>query len=105
MIHPSIEEPFSHSVLEGMRAGLPIVATRVGGTPEALVDGETSLLVQAKDSQALAEAVITLAGSREMRERMGQANQKRWREEFRLERMMRKFENCFNSLVNGSADH
>ncbi len=42
---PSHEEGFSNAVLESMAAGLPVVATRVGGNPEAIIDGETGWLV------------------------------------------------------------
>ena len=58
---PSLNEALSNVLLESMAAGAPTVATRVGGTPEALVDDETGLLVAPGDSRAIADAVATPA--------------------------------------------
>ena len=99
MIHPAIEEPFSHSILEGMRAGLPIVASRVGGIPEALTDGETALLVPSKDPAALAAAVIEMLSSSEKRLAFGRANQERWRRDFRLATMIDRVERYFAAML------
>ncbi|MGC4085041.1 MAG: glycosyltransferase, partial [Vicinamibacterales bacterium] len=52
LVHPSLEEGFSNALLEGMAAGLPVVATAVGGNPEAIVDGVTGYLVPARDADA-----------------------------------------------------
>lgn len=99
MVHSAIEEPFSHAILEGMRAGLPIVATEVGGIPEALTDGKTALLVPARDSEMLAGAVIELLRSPERRLAFGTANQERWRRDFRVESMMKKTESYFGEIL------
>jgi glycosyltransferase involved in cell wall biosynthesis len=61
------------SIMEAMTAGLPVVATAVGGVPEAVRDGETGRLVKAHDAQALAEALVSLARDRGQRARMGKA--------------------------------
>ena len=53
-VMPSLNEALSNVLLESMAAGAPIVATRVGGTPEALTDGETGLLVPPGEVQPLA---------------------------------------------------
>jgi glycosyltransferase involved in cell wall biosynthesis len=100
MVHPAIEEPFSHALLEGMRAGLPIVASRVGGTPEALVEGECAVLVPARDSGSLAAAIVQLLHSAETRAAFGRAAQERWRSRFRIDTMMQQVEAYF-MLVAG----
>ena len=58
---PSHEEGFSNALIEKMAAGLPIVATSVGGAEEALDGGKVGLLVPAKDPAALSQALLTLA--------------------------------------------
>jgi glycosyltransferase involved in cell wall biosynthesis len=60
------------SVMEYMEAGLPVVATDVGGIPELVLDGETGLLVPPRDPAALAEALGRLLGDPERRGRMGE---------------------------------
>jgi glycosyltransferase involved in cell wall biosynthesis len=68
---PSLYEGMPLSILEAMGAGLPVVATDVDGTPEAVVDGETGLLVPPADPAALASAVNRLLGDRALAQRMG----------------------------------
>jgi len=101
MIHPAIEEPFSHAILEAMRAGLPIVASNVGGIPEALVDGESALLVRSREPHQLARAVITMLSDAGLRAAYGRTNQERWRRDFRLKTMMQKVEAYFAFLMAG----
>ncbi len=92
VVHPSIIEPFSNALLECMRAGLPTVATRVGGTEEALIDGETSIMVDPESSAQLADAIIKMLDSPAMMLAMGKASQKRWREHFTIDIMLDKVE-------------
>ena len=68
---PSLYEGMPLSVLEAMGAGLPVVATAVDGTPEAVLDGETGCLVPPADSAALASAVNRLLGDRSRAATMG----------------------------------
>ena len=74
------------SVLEAMAAGLPVVATAVGGIPELVVDGETGLLVPASDEGALAEALRRVLGDADLRRRLGATGRRRVEEEFDLPR-------------------
>ena len=73
------------SVLEAMAAGLPVVASRVGGVPEQVVDGETGVLVDPGDPDALATALARLAADPSLRRRMGDAGRTRAEERFDLE--------------------
>jgi glycosyltransferase involved in cell wall biosynthesis len=68
---PSRSEPFGIVLLEAMTLGKAIVATRVGGIPEFIKDGDTGLLVESGDSQALSEGILRLIQDQELRARLG----------------------------------
>lgn len=92
---PSIKEGFPYVILEAMSAGLSIVATRVGGVPEAIIDGENGFLVDAKNSEALAEKIAELINNKEKREEFGRKGAERVRKEFSLEKMLEKTEEIY----------
>ena len=62
---PSLSEGLSMAILEAMMAGKPVIATRVGGNPEIVLDGETGFLVPPRDSQTLADKLVTLLTNKE----------------------------------------
>jgi glycosyltransferase involved in cell wall biosynthesis len=68
---PSLVEGLPLALLEAMRAGKPIVATSVGGVPEAVTSGINGLLVAPADDLALADAIATLAASPRQRAELG----------------------------------
>lgn len=71
VVLPSLTEGLPLTLLEAMAFAKPIVATRVGGIPELIRHGENGLLVEPGDEEALADALLRLAGDRSMRERFG----------------------------------
>ena len=75
------------SVLEAMAAGVPVVATAVGGIPEIVADGETGLLTPRGDAQALARALETVLADRALATRLGAEGRARARRELGRERM------------------
>jgi glycosyltransferase involved in cell wall biosynthesis len=81
----SASEGMPVSVLEAMAAGLPIVASRVGGVPEQISDGETGLLVEAGDPDELAAALARLTQDAGLRRRLGAAARARAEQAFDLE--------------------
>jgi glycosyltransferase involved in cell wall biosynthesis len=81
----SRSEALPVSILEAMAAGLPVVATRVGGVAELVVDGETGLLVPPSDPRALAAALQRLLDEPELRGRLGAAGRTRVEEHFALD--------------------
>jgi glycosyltransferase involved in cell wall biosynthesis len=85
---PSAWEALPLSLLEAMSCGLPIVATAVGGTPEAVEDGVTGRVVPHGDEAALAGALRDVLGDAAVRERMGEAGRARYEKRFRLDRMI-----------------
>lgn len=68
---PSWNEPFGRVVVEGQAAGCPVIGTRAGGIPEIITDGENGVLVEPKDSDALAAAIIRLEQNATLRDRLG----------------------------------
>jgi glycosyltransferase involved in cell wall biosynthesis len=87
-VSPSWAESFPYNVLEAMAAGLPVVATDVGGTAEAVEHAVTGLVVPPKDVSALADAIIALLDEPERASQLGQAGRSRVRELFGLDRMI-----------------
>lgn len=81
-------EAFPRSVLEAMRAGLPIVASRVGGVSEAVEHGENGLLVPPARPDAMAGALRALIEDPALRQRLGAAARRDYEERFRLDRMV-----------------
>lgn len=101
LVLPSAWEAFPISVLEAMACGVPQVATRVGGTPEAVADGETGLLVPARDPDALARGVIELLRDPDRRARMAEDGRRRHAELFTVERMVRDTAAVYEAAVSG----
>ena len=97
----SHEEGFPNVVLEAMAAGRPVVATAVGGVPEAVVDGVTGILVPPRAPGRLAEALLHLLSNVEERERMGERGRERARRLFSMEGMVRAYEELYEDLLNG----
>ena len=87
---PSLEEYHSIALLEAMRAGLPIVATNVGGNPESIEREKEGLFVAPRDAAALAAAIERLVEDPEMAERLGRAARARFLKEFTEQVMVRK---------------
>ncbi len=90
------DEPCSAVVQQGMALGKPVIGTRVGGTPEMIVDGETGLLVPPADADALAVALAGLAGDAFGRRRMGDAGRARVERLFSLSVMTDKIEALYH---------
>jgi len=96
---PSHNEGMGRAVVEAMAAGLPVVATCVGGLPDVVVDGETGLLVPPRDPGALAEALMRLLEDPGLRTRMGQAGQAR-AEEFSDQVMFERLETLYSEILS-----
>jgi len=99
VVAPSLAEGFSNVVLEAGAAGRPVVATRVGGNPEAIVDGETGLIVEPRDPGALARAIVALLEDPARRARMGEAARRRVSDLFTVGRMIEAYEKLYSSLA------
>jgi glycosyltransferase involved in cell wall biosynthesis len=84
----SVTEGLGTSLLDAMAASRPVVATRAGGIPEVVVDGESGLLVPPRDSEALAAAIAAMLRDEAMRRRTAEAGFARVREGFTVDRMV-----------------
>ena len=98
-VMPSLNEALSNVVLESMAAGAPTVATRVGGTPEAIVDGVTGVLVPPADSTALAHAIVHLLHDTSLAAHLGAAARARIVDHFSVRRMVRSTEDLYVELL------
>lgn len=92
---PSRSEGFSNAIVEAMDAGLPVIATRVGGNAEAVVDGETGLLVNAEDSSSLAAAIIKLLNEPSLVEQMGTNGKQRVGQLFTEQSLLDRLQQIF----------
>jgi glycosyltransferase involved in cell wall biosynthesis len=98
-VMPSLNEALSNVLLESMAAGAPTVATRVGGTPEALVDEVTGLLVAPGDSRTLAAAIARLLDDRRLAAGLGQAARHLITDRFSVDRMVTSTEQLYLELL------
>jgi len=95
----SWEEGFSNAILEAMAAGLPMVATDVGGNSDAVLHERTGLLVPPQEPAALGNAILRLAHEPSLRRALGVAAQLRVRQEFSLERCIEAHEKLYEALL------
>jgi glycosyltransferase involved in cell wall biosynthesis len=100
---PSLSEGLSNTILESMAAGAPVVATRVGGSVEALEDGVDGLLVPPRDSAALSQAITWVLEHPEAARELGRRARARVAEEFSLQRMIRETECLYTRLLERPA--
>jgi len=99
-VQPSLYEGLPNSVLEAMASGLPVIATDVGGTSEAIIDGKTGLLIPPKDAKAIAEKITYLIEHPDVARRIG-CNAKAYvKRRFSIESMVRKTEELFETMIS-----
>ena len=101
VVHPSLTEGFSNAILEAMAAAKPVIATNVGGNPEAVVDGLTGFLVAPADADALLAPMRVLSRDRLQRESMGAAGRQRVTSSFSIDEMIQRYEDCYREVIEG----
>jgi L-malate glycosyltransferase len=95
----SFSESMPNVILEAMAAGVPVVASRVGGVPEVIRDTETGILVKAGDEEELARAIGTLVEQPSLRLEYGQRARQLAQDNFRMERISRRYEELYASVL------
>lgn len=99
---PSLWEGLPLVVLEAMAVGCPVVATSVGGTSTAVLNGKTGLLVPAKDPSALADAILNILHDSEKARSFGAEGYQRYRNSFTVDGMVSKYQSLYlDCLFNG----
>ena len=99
---PSLHEPFGIVIIEAQACGKPVVATAVGGIPEAMKGGETGIIIRPGDTEELANAIVALLKDKKRMQKMGLAGRKRVEDLFSKDRMVRKTEELYESIMMNS---
>jgi glycosyltransferase involved in cell wall biosynthesis len=99
VVLPSFTEGLPNVALEASAAGVPVVATAVGGTPEVIADNETGFLVPPGEPESLARKVVALLSDTELRSRMGEAGKRRMRDVFTFDAQAAAYLKLFDSLL------
>ncbi len=92
-------EGFPISILEAMRAGLPVVASDVGGVAEAVIHDETGILTPARDTGMLSDALQMLLSDPELRGKFGSAGRRRFEDHFGKTQMLTKTRAVYENLI------
>jgi glycosyltransferase involved in cell wall biosynthesis len=101
---PTRSDAFANVILEAMAAGLPVIATRVGGVGEAVLDGETGILVEPRRPDQLATAIALLANDRDLARRYGLAGQARVRRHFTWSEIADRYVEAYSQACEPSAE-
>ena len=102
---PSVNEGMGRVLLEAGAAAIPVVASRVGGIPDIVDDGETGLLVPPRDDAALAKAMLELASQPERRRLMGDTARAKVVPHYSLDNMVRQIEALYEELLDENPDY
>ena len=102
VVLPSFTEGLPNVALEASAAGIPVVATAVGGTPEVVRDARTGFLVPSGNASSMAARILELCRDDDMRRRLGAAGKQLMQEQFSFEAQARAYEALFTRLVRHS---
>jgi len=95
---PSLFEGLPNVILEAMAMGKPVIATKIGGNPDVLSNGENGFLVAARNSQQIASAIEAMIENEDIKHRMGAANREKTETFFQWSRTVEEVEKVYNQL-------
>ena len=99
VLMPSLAEGFPRTAIEAMAAGRPVIATRVGGTPEAIVDGETGILVPPMDVNAMVSALSRLVGDPNLQAQLGTNGRKRAEQNYSVDNYVTRLDGLYRQML------
>jgi L-malate glycosyltransferase len=95
----SLSETFPYAVTEAARAGIPTVASRVGGLPKLIINGETGMLFNPQDHETMTRCILALANDEQLRKRLGQAVYDKAKREFSTESTCRRQLKIYKTVI------
>jgi glycosyltransferase involved in cell wall biosynthesis len=93
------EEGLSRVILEAMAAGIPVIASAIGGNPEVVMHGENGMLVQTGNAELLAKAILKISSDAEMLKQMGKKARKHVASKFSIEENVNKIQNVYEEIL------
>jgi glycosyltransferase involved in cell wall biosynthesis len=99
-VHPALAEGLGVAALKAAAAGVPVVGFDAGGLGEAVIHGETGILVPPEDTGALREAIAALMDDESLRTRLGGAGRKRMQQDFSIATMATMHVALYESVIN-----
>ena len=99
VIMPSLTEGFPRVAIEAMASSKPVIATRVGGVPEAIFDGQSGILVQSKNVEAMANAIVRIVTNSELAKRLGDAARQRTEQRFAASSYVARLDEMYTRLA------
>jgi glycosyltransferase involved in cell wall biosynthesis len=100
LVHASHQEALGIAIIEGMRAELPVVASKVGGIPELVMHGHNGYIFPDADADALSEQLKELVSNQKMRARMGSVGRSLYNHHFQLSAMASKTQDVYEKVVS-----
>lgn len=103
-LHAGVSEGFCNAVLEAQSMKVPVICTDAGGLPENVVDGVTGFIIPKRNPEAMADKLLQLAESPDLRGKMGLAGRKRVIAEFKLTDQISKYDRFYKQVLNFHED-
>ena len=100
VVQPTLQEAFSQAMVEALWLGKPLIMTDVSGAPDIISEGHNGMLVPRGDSDALADAIIHLAGDASLRARLGSAGRAYVKENLVIDKVIARYEEAYLRAIN-----